>query len=180
MAAVAVAAHSTAPARTLPSPPPFLPPTFLPSAALEPSLLPSVYNQPLFLPFPLALALGSRSRVRRPTLDTSGLSWGPRETGAGILNSKYLSRRRGAGRHPDKRVERVQACMGRLGWEIAKKPAVRDIFLERAESGECLERHFYSQISHVGCFPISPPSPRPPSFARDNLILGNIYYSFHH
>lgn len=53
-------------------------------------------------------------------LDTSGLSWGPRETGAGILNSKYLSRRRGAGKRPDKRVERVQARMGRLEWESSR------------------------------------------------------------
>lgn len=64
-----------------------------------------------------------------------------RETGAGILNSKYLSRRRGTGRRPDKQVERVQACMERLGWEIAKKANVRDISLNAS--------NFYSRKNSI-------------------------------
>lgn len=140
--------HTPPPLRVHPLPP------FLPPAALEPSLLPSVYNQPLFLPFPFALALGSRAYDGQP-LDTSGLSWGLRETGAGILNSKYLSRRRGAGRRPDKRVERVQARMGRLGWESSRS-RVWEIFLERASRESW--RHFYSHKDFAhGCFPIYPP-----------------------
>lgn len=47
---------------------------------------------------------------RRPTPRHERFILGPaRDRRAGILNSKYLSRRRGAGRHSDKQVERVQA-----------------------------------------------------------------------
>jgi len=98
---------------------------------------------PSFCPsYSLLLSVLACAYIGQP-LDTSGLSWGPRETGAGILNSKYLSRRRGAGRHSDKRVERVQARMGRLGWESPRSGCER--YSLNAQSRKS-SHHFYSYV----------------------------------
>lgn len=128
-AVAAVAAHSTAPARKpTPAPHSHPPPSCTPLPPPENLLccLRFIIN-PSFCPS--LSSVRSLATSTNPSTRAVYLGARARETGAGILNSKYLSRRRGTGRRPDKQVERVQACMERLGWEIAKKANVKDISL---------------------------------------------------